>query len=150
MSHSVFIVHAHVVFSTKDRRPLIDSDLQLRLWPYLSALTRDKGLTPLIVGGVENHVHMLVALPPLYEFPAAMQKIKCCSSKWINDTCGRGRRFAWQEGYGAFAIAASQIERTVLYIKNQKQHHRKMSFEDEYVAFLKRNGVEYDPRYIFG
>jgi putative transposase len=148
MSHTVFVLHMHVVFSTKHRRPVINADLQARLWPYLGALARDKELMPLIVGGTDNHVHMLVGLPGLVLLPHAIQKIKGSSSKWINETFEG--QFAWQQGYGAFAIGTSQIDRTVRYIRGQAEHHRRVTFEEEYIAFLKRNKVDYDPAFVFG
>jgi REP element-mobilizing transposase RayT len=150
MPHTFFVLHMHVVFSTKHRRPLIGPDLQVRLWPYLGSLARDKKLTPLIIGGTDNHIHMLMGLPALTLLPHAMRKIKACSSKWVNDTFGRRTGFAWQEGYGAFAIAASQVDRTIRYIRGQAAHHRRVTFEEEYIAFLKRNNVDYDPAVVFG
>lgn len=104
----------------------------------------------LAVGGMADHVHMLLSLPATLEIAKIVQLIKGGSSKWLHDTFADLRDFEWQEGYGAFAIGVSGVARTTEYIANQAEHHRARTFEEEFIAFLERHGVEYDPRYVFG
>jgi putative transposase len=150
MAHSYTSALFHCVFSTKDRRKLIDADLQSRLWPYLGGIARENNMKALAIGGVEDHVHLLLSLPSTMPVAKAIQLIKGGSSKWIHDEFPHLRGFAWQEGYGAFSIGVSQIEDTQRYITNQAEHHRTRSFEDEFIAFLNRHEVDYDPRYVWG
>jgi len=150
MSHSYTSSLYHCVFSTKDRRKVIDADLQTRLWPYLGGIARDNRMKALAVGGVEDHVHLLLSLPSTMTISMAMQLVKGGSSKWVHDTFPDKRDFAWQEGYGAFSIGISQVDDTKRYIENQAEHHRVKTFEEEFIAFLERHGIEYDPRYVWG
>jgi putative transposase len=150
MAHSYISALYHVVFSTKERRKFINADLQARLWPYLGGIARENDMKALAIGGVEDHVHLLLSLPSTLTFAKAMQLIKGGSSKWIHDEFPALQEFAWQEGYGAFSIGISQIDDTKRYIANQAEHHRKVSYQEEFIAFLERHGIEYDPRYIWG
>ncbi len=104
----------------------------------------------LAVGGTDDHVHMLVSLPSTMSIAKTAQLLKGGSSKWLHDTLTSMKDFAWQEGYGAFSIGMSGIDDTVSYINRQEEHHRTTSFEDEFVAFLKKHGIDYDMRYVFG
>jgi REP element-mobilizing transposase RayT len=149
MAHTYTSLLFHCVFSTKDRRPLIDAELQERLWPYLGGIAAENKMRASVVGGVEDHVHMVVSLPSKMDVAKAMQLIKGGSSKWIHDTFPNQRAFAWQDGYGAFSIGVSQLAATRKYIENQQEHHRKQSFQEEFVAFLKKHAIDYDPRYIW-
>lgn len=148
MSHTYVSELIHCVFSTKQRRNRITPDVQPPLWAFLGGIARKNGFKALIVGGTENHVHLLLSLPATLPLAKAMQLIKGASSHWMNETHTQG--FAWQEGYGAFTLGISQRSDTIAYIRSQAEHHRKRSFEDEFVAFLKKNGVEYDPNYVLG
>jgi putative transposase len=150
MAHSYISALYPVVFSTKERRRTINADLQARLWPYLGGIARENDMKALAVGGVEDHVHLLLSLPSTLAVAKAMQLIKGGSSKWIHDEFPALLEFAWQEGYGAFSIGISQIDDTKRYIVNQAEHHRKVSYQEEFIAFLERHGIEYDPRYIWG
>jgi putative transposase len=150
MAHSYISSLYHCIFSTKGRRKIINSDLQERLWPYLGGIARENKMKALAVGGVEDHVHLLLSLPATVDLAHAMQLIKGGSSKWIHDTFPEYRTFAWQEGYGAFSIGISQVDKTVAYIQKQMDHHRKKTFEEEFLSFLKKHGMEYDLRYIWG
>jgi putative transposase len=134
------------VFSTKQRAKLISSDLQERLWQYLTGICHNIDLVPVAMGGMDDHVHMLFHLPPSRSLGDAMRLIKTNSSRWMND---HREGFAWQEGYGAFAVSASVLATVVRYIHNQELHHRKMSFEEEYLGLLKKHEVEFDPRFVF-
>lgn len=149
MSHSYVSALFHCVFSTKQRRKIITPDLRERLWPYIGGIARENGMKALAVGGVEDHVHLLLSIPSTLAIAKAMQLIKGGSSKWIHDTFPELQAFAWQEGYGAFSIGVSQTELTVKYIHGQVEHHRVKTFQEEFLAFLEKHGIEYDPRYIW-
>jgi len=103
----------------------------------------------LAIGGTTDHMHALLSLPGMMSFAKAVQLIKGGSSKWINDTFPRSKKFEWQEGYGAFSVSASQVPKTIGYINNQKEHHRKKTFQEEFLELLTKHGVEYDQRYVF-
>ena len=139
----------HCVFSTKERRQLITPKLQESLWPYLGGIARENRMTALAIGGVEDHLHILLSLPSTLDVAKSMQLSKGGSSKWIHDTFPEHRSFAWQSGYGAFSIGVSQVDDTIAYISSQKKHHRRRTFQDEFLAFLNKHRIEYDPRYIW-
>jgi putative transposase len=139
----------HCVFSTKERAKIITPSLQERLWPFLGGIARQNGMTPVIVGGMEDHVHILLSLPPTMAIAKAMQLIKGGSSKWIHETFPEQRLFAWQEKYGAFSVSVSQLETTTRYIRDQKEHHRERSFQEEFMALLKKHRIEFDERYLW-
>jgi len=149
MSHSYVSNLMHCTFSTRDRYPAIDSELESRLWPYLGGIARENRMKALAIGGTADHVHALLSLPGMMSFAKAVQLIKGGSSKWMHDTFSNQEKFAWQEGYGAFSVSASQVPKTIAYINNQKEHHRKRSFQEEFLELLKKHGIEFDPRYIF-
>jgi putative transposase len=133
----------HCVFATKERRPLIKPGLQRRLWPYLGGIARENKMRALVVGGVEDHVHVLFSIPSTLSVAKAVQLLKGNSSKGIHDTFPEHHDFGWQEGYGAFSIGVSGVEDTTKYIQNQEAHHRKMTFREEVEVFLKKHGMEY-------
>jgi putative transposase len=149
MSHSYVSNLMHCTFSTKDRYPFIDPDLESRLWPYLGGIAKENRMKALAIGGTADHVHALLSLPGMMSFAKAIQLIKGGSSKWIHDTFPNQKKFAWQEGYGAFSVSASQVPKTIAYINNQKEHHRKKTFQEEFLELLKKHGIEYDSRYVF-
>jgi REP element-mobilizing transposase RayT len=138
----------HCVFSTQNRRKSISADLQPKLWAYLGGIARKNNFHALAVGGTEDHVHILLSLPACMPVSKAVQLLKGGSSKWIHDSTKHA--FAWQEGYGAFTVGISQKANTIAYIAGQAQHHAKRSFEEEFIAFLKKHDIEYDPQYILG
>jgi len=148
LSHTYVSDLVHCVFSTKNRCNLITAEIQSDLWSFIGGIARKNGFKALMVGGTENHVHILLSLPATMPLAKAMQLIKGASSHWMNET--HAKDFAWQEGYGAFTVGISQMPDTISYIQTQPEHHRKRSFEEEFVAFLKKHGVEYDPQYIWG
>jgi len=150
MSHSYASNRIHVIFSTKDRQQSLPDDFQPKLWAYMAGIAHNQGFEAMIIGGVRDHVHVLLVLPPTLPLAKAVQFLKGSSSKWINERQGPYPPFAWQEGYGAFSVSASQTPDVVRYIQNQRAHHEKTGFEDEFVAFVKKYGVPYDPAYILG
>jgi REP element-mobilizing transposase RayT len=139
----------HCVFSTKERRPLITPDLRGRLWPFLGGIARQNKMTALEIGGVADHVHILLSLPATIPISKAMQLIKGGSSKWIHETFPDQWQFAWQEEYGAFSVSVSQLDKIIAYIRRQPEHHRKLTFQEEFLMLLKKHGVEYDERYLW-
>jgi putative transposase len=149
MSHSYISNLMHCTFSTKERSASITSDLESRLWPYIGGIARENRMKALAVGGTADQVHALLSLPGMISFAKAVQLIKGGSSKWVHDSFPEFKTFAWQEGYGAFSVSASQVAKTIAYINNQKEHHRKRTFHEEFLDLLKKHGIEFDPRYIF-
>ena len=144
--HSFVSCLIHCVWATKERRPLIQADVQGRLWPYLGGIARENGMKALVVGGVEDHVHILVAIPSTLSVAKSVQLLKGNSSKWIHETFPEQRSFGWQDGYGAFSIGVSGVEDPTKYIQGQAEHHRKMTFKEELEMFLKKHGMEYVDR----
>ena len=144
--HSFVSCLMHCVFATKERRPLIKPELQERLWPYLGGIARENKMKALAIGGVEDHVHLLISIPSTLSIAKAIQLLKGNSSKWVHDTFKNYRDFEWQEGYGAFGIGVSGIEDTTKYIQGQVGHHQKMTFREEIEVFLKKHGMEYMER----
>jgi len=139
----------HVTFSTKERRPWLSPEIRERLFPYLGGIIRaDKGV-PMIVGGTEDHVHLLARLRQDRAVSDHLRDWKARSSGWIHDTFPEMGPFAWQGGYGAFTVSASQAKRVHAYIAGQEEHHRKEDFKTEFLRLLNAHGVEYDERYIW-
>ena len=150
MPHSYTSCLLHCVFSTKERRPQITPDLRERLHHYIGGIARQHNATPLAVGGAEDHVHVLISLPATMAIAKTLQLMKGGSSKWVHDTFPEHRGFAWQQGYGAFSVGVSQAEGTVAYIRGQEEHHRTRTFKEEFIAFLEKHGIEYDPEFLWG
>lgn len=150
MSDSYSSNRIHLIFSTRNREKRISESLQPKLWAYMAGISRNHGFEAITVGGVEDHVHALLLLPATIPLAKAVQIIKACSSKWINDTIAEAKDFAWQEGYGAFSVSASQTDVIVKYIESQQVHHAKRTYEDEFLEFLKKYRVAYDPAHVLG
>ena len=144
--HSFVSCLMHCVFATKERRPLITPDLQQRLWPYLGGIARESKMIVIGIGGVADHVHILMSIPAALSVAKSVQLLKGNSSKWIHDTFKEHWAFEWQEGYGAFSIGRSGIDDTIGYIDKQPEHHQKMTFREELELFLKKHGMEYEER----
>ena len=139
----------HCVFSTKERRPSIPPSLQERLWPYLGGIARQNNMQAIEIGGVADHVHILLSLPSTLSLAKALQLIKGGSSKWVHETFPEHRLFGWQVKYGAFSVSVSQMDKTIHYIQTQPKHHRKMTFQEEFLALLKKHRIAYDERYLW-
>jgi REP element-mobilizing transposase RayT len=139
----------HCVFSTKERRPLITPELQERLWPYLGGIARQNEMKAIEIGGVADHVHILLSLPSTLPIAKAMQLIKGGASKWVHESFPGHWLFGWQVKYGAFGVSVSLLDKTIQYIQTQSEHHRKMSFQEEFLALLKKHGIAYDERYLW-
>jgi putative transposase len=147
MAHSYVQNHIHLVFSTKERAKLIPRELQPRLWAYIAGICKNQEMLPFAVGGMSDHIHVLFRLPPKITLVRAVTLIKSNSSKWVSD---HGLKFAWQEGYGAFSVSSPNISKIIQYIDNQETRHRKFTFEREFITMLKKQGIPFDPKYVFG
>ena len=150
MPQSLAKILVHTVFSTKDRRPFLgDKILREELHRYLDGILTNHDCQPIIVGGVEDHVHILSTLSRTCPAAEMVKEIKRGSSLWLKTKSPDLQDFAWQSGYGIFSIGNSQVESVRNYIAGQEEHHRKVSFQDEFREFLKRYEVEFDERYVW-
>ena len=147
MSHTYAQNIVHVVFSTKDRRKVIAAEFQPKMWAYAAGICKNLGIVVHAVGGAEDHIHFLIQIPATLALAKAVSTIKSNSSRWANE---EGQKFVWQQGYGAFSVSASIVPTVVRYIQNQQAHHRKMSFDEEFLVLLNKHGVEFDPKFVFG
>jgi REP-associated tyrosine transposase len=143
-------VSVHFIWSTAGREPWIGDDWREKLHSYLGGIARNKNAKLIAAGGMNDHIHLYVSLPSTITLADFVNAMKANSSRWIHETFPQRKAFAWQEGYGAFSVSKSEEPRVVDYIHNQKEHHRKRTFHEEYVTFLEKYGVEYDPRYVLG
>ena len=148
MSSTHLSLHYHLVFSTKNRVPNIAEAWRGRLHAYLGGVVRNVEGVPEAIGGVADHVHLLIGLRATARLADVVRDVKAVSSRWVHEEAG-DREFSWQEGYGAFTVSASQRDMVREYIAKQEEHHRKRTFQEEYVELLKRSGVEYDDRYLW-
>ena len=148
MPSTYLSLHYHLIFSTKERRRFIAALWRGCLHAYLGGTVRTLDGVPEAIGGTADHVHMLVGLRAMHCLADVLREIKRPSSQWVHETLGIAE-FAWQEGYGAFTVSASDLAAVKQYILRQEEHHRKKTFQEEYVGFLQRSGVEYDERYLW-
>lgn len=149
MSKSYTNLIYHIVFSTKDRQPLITKQVQERLYEYIGGTIRGLGGVLLAINGVDDHVHVLAKLRADKALSSVLRDLKANSSGWMHDVFPDIRDFSWQRGYGAFTVSASQIGRVTKYIADQEVHHAKQSFRDEFVGMLRVNEVEFDEKYLW-
>ena len=147
MPHTYSTNLVHCVFSTKERADLIPHDAQEHLHAYLFGTAKNLGIEIMAIGGTTNHIHILMALPPKHPLSYAVRDLKANSSRWMRE---RGLSFSWQEGFGAFSVSPSQSPIVKKYIRNQAAHHQKRNFEEEFLLLLRKSGIDYDPRYVFG
>lgn len=147
MSHTSGNILLHFIFSTAGRRPLIKPEFRDDLFAYLGGVVREMDGTALIINGETDHVHMLARVRPARSAAEIMRIVKANSSRWVRDKYSAG--FGWQAGYGVFSVSESNVAAVTAYIAGQQEHHKKQSFQGEFIAFLKKNHVEYDPRYIW-
>jgi len=148
MASTHLSLHYHIIFSTKNRVPMIDDAWRGRLHAYIGGVIKTSNGIPEAIGGVADHVHLLLGLRATVCLADVVRDVKAHSSRWVHDEIGK-RDFSWQEGYGAFTVSASQIDDVRGYIARQEEHHHKRSFQEEYVGFLKRCGIAYDDRYLW-
>ncbi|HMV49177.1 MAG TPA: IS200/IS605 family transposase [Blastocatellia bacterium] len=150
MANTYTSLYYHIVFSTKNRAPWIEPELEDRVWAYVGGIARKNKMTALQIGGIEDHLHALVMAPATMAPSKIAQLLKGDSSLWIHTEFPALRNFAWQDGYGAFTVSKSAVAEVIRYIQNQRQHHDKKTFQEEYLSFLKKHDVEYDERYVWG
>ncbi|MDT4897183.1 MAG: REP-associated tyrosine transposase [Acidobacteriota bacterium] len=149
MAHTFTNLLAHIIFSTKDRAPFIDMELKPELHAYLGGMVREIKGKAYSINGTADHVHLLISLPPTLALSDAMKVVKANSSRWVSDKWGERKNFGWQIGYGAFSVSKSNVPGVAKYIENQEEHHRKITFKEEFLEFLRKHGIEYDERYIW-
>ncbi|MDO5665201.1 MAG: IS200/IS605 family transposase [Bacteroidia bacterium] len=149
MSQSLSQVYVHITFSTKNRAPFIDDEIKPRLFEYLGGICNNLECQVLQVGGHDDHIHILCLLSKKITQIKLLEEIKKSSSKWIKTIDEKYQNFYWQNGYGIFSVNPSETNIVINYIRNQKEHHQKSSFQDEFRAFLKKYSVEYDERYVW-
>jgi putative transposase len=138
----------HIVFATKYRKPSIKEDIRERLYEYIGGILRGNKGSLIQIGGVEDHVHLLVRLSPTRSMSEVIRDVKACSSKWMGEV-GHVDKFEWQKGYGAFTVSFDRVDTIRKYIQNQKEHHKTMTFQEEYIDFLERHGIEFKLEYLF-
>ena len=139
----------HIVFSTKDREPLITDELRAQLFAYIGGIVKNEGAVPIIVGGMPDHVHVELGLKPASCLSDLVKRMKASSSKWVNEQRRGPFRFSWQRGYGAFSVSESNSRKVYEYIKKQAEHHRHMSFKEELLELVRRHGIRFDEQYLW-
>jgi len=148
MSSTHLSLHYHVVFGTKHQRPLMAAEWRPRLHAYLGGAAKTLEVVPEAIGGVADHVHLLLGMRATHRLADVMREVKRTSSSWVHETIGE-KDFEWQDGYGAFTVSVSLLEKVRNYIVHQEEHHHKKTFQEEYVELLQRSGVEFDERYLW-
>ncbi len=149
MPQSLSRVLVHLIFSTKNRVPILVPSIRKELHPYLATTLTNNKSPSLRVGGVEDHVHLLFGLSRTHSIAEVVELVKTASSKWIKTKGREFDEFHWQHGYGAFSVSSSNADDVVRYIEQQDEHHRQRSYQDEFRLFLQKHSVEYDERYVW-
>jgi REP element-mobilizing transposase RayT len=149
MAHTFTNLLTHIIFSTKDRMPTLDAEIKPRLFAYMGGIVRELGGKALNINGPTDHVHILASVPAKLAPAEIIGKVKANSSGWVHKEFPQRAVFAWQVGYAAFSVSQSQKQAVHDYIANQEEHHRKVSFQEELIAFLKKHEVEYDKKYLW-
>ena len=149
MANTYHQIYLQIVFEVKYRAAVIDKSWSNRLYGVIGNLINESNCKTIIINGVEDHVHCFIGLRPVVSVSELLKTVKAKSSKYINDHSLTSSRFEWQEGYGVFSYSQSQVDSVYNYIKNQEEHHKKQTFRDEYIGFLKQFKIEYDEQYIF-
>jgi REP element-mobilizing transposase RayT len=149
MPQSFACLHYHIVFSTHERRPLIAEEVEERLYAYIGGILKENKSRLIAAGGMPDHVHLLASISKELSIADVIRLVKSNSSKWIHETFPKLAAFAWQAGYGAFAVSYSQLGTVKEYIANQKQHHRRVDFKEEFTTLLKRHEIEFEVRYLW-
>ncbi len=149
MPQSLAQLYTHIIFSTKNHVPYIGNDVELELHAYIGDTIKRLGGFPIKINNTEDHIHILASQPRTVSISKLLEDIKRNSSRWIKTKGTRYEKFGWQDGYCALSVSPSIKDKTIAYIENQKEHHRKMTFKEELLLFLKEYGVEYDERYLW-
>jgi putative transposase len=149
MPQSYASLYYHLIFSTRNRLPLLSEDIAQRMYDYIGGIIKQHDGVLIAAGGIEDHIHLLATISRQQAISDVLRIIKASSSTWIHDTFPSMKNFAWQNGYGVFTVSASNVERVTQYIAKQKEHHQQLSFQEEFVRFLKKHQVAYDERFIW-
>lgn len=149
MTHTYYQLLYHLVWVTKERRSLIRTDLQNRLYEYMGGTFRELKCYPLLIGGMPDHIHACVEIPSGTALSDVLRTVKVSSTKWIRENFPLASEFAWQEGYGAFSVSVSSKEAVLRYISNQEEQHKKYDFREEFLLLLRNHGVSYDEKYLW-
>ncbi len=149
MANTYTSLHYHIVFSTKNREPWINPEIEERVWSYLAGIATKNRMKPIQIGGVDDHIHALLGASATLAPAKIAQVIKGGSSTWIHTEFPELKCFAWQDGYGAFTVSKSSLLDVKAYIQNQREHHKRQTYKDEFVALLKRHEIEYDELYLW-
>jgi REP element-mobilizing transposase RayT len=150
MAHTFSNLLVHVIFSTKDRIPIVHPDWLPELHAYLGGVVRELDGKAKAVNGTADHVHLLVSMPANLSVAELVRILKANSSRWVNRSGKSKTTFAWQTGYAAYSVSQSNASAVARYIQDQETHHRRVTFQEEYLEFLKKNRIEYDERFIWG
>lgn len=149
MSGTFSQIYIQVVFAVKSRKALIESSWEERLYQYMTGIIRNKGQKLLAINGTANHIHIFIGMKPSCCVSDLVREVKKASNEFVKENKFSKFKFGWQEGYGAFSYGHSQIDAVIKYVLNQKEHHKKQSFKEEYIQFLKKFNVEYNDKYLF-
>jgi putative transposase len=149
MAQSLSKLFVHIIFHIKTREAHIRKEEKDELYAYLGAIIKDNDSIPILINGIEDHVHILCVMSKNISLSKLVEEIKRHSSRWIKTKGRHYNNFAWQGGYGGFSVSPSLQDKTKIYIRNQEHHHRRMTFEEEYLLFLKEYGIEYDEKYLW-
>jgi putative transposase len=141
-------LYYHIVFSTKNRKPLINQAIETELHKYIVGIIRNIEGSCIEINGTADHLHVLAIIPPKISISDALRSIKAGSSKWVHESRAASSQFGWQDGYAAFSVSASQVESVRHYIRDQKAHHQQRDFKAELLGLLDKHGVEYDEQYL--
>ncbi|MFI4957087.1 MAG: IS200/IS605 family transposase [Gammaproteobacteria bacterium] len=150
MAHSLRAHYFHIVWATKNRNPLITPTIQKGLYPYMGGIIRNHQSVPLAIGGVSDHVHLLIELKKCDHYSTLIKNVKTFSSHWVHKNFPEHKAFAWQEGYASFSVSYSGLNQVKNYIQHQEKHHQSMSFEEEYLKILQHCQIKFDDRFVMG
>ena len=149
MPQSLSQIYLHIIFSTKNHLPTIRPEIETELYAYVASVSNTLSCHAHKIGGTENHIHIACNLSRILPVSKLLEEVKKSSSKWMKTKGNKYQNFTWQNGYGAFSFGRSQLPAVVKYIEDQKEHHCKVTFKEEYLAFLKRYAIEYDERFVW-
>lgn len=150
MPHTFTSLLVHIIFSTRNRACDLSPQLAVRLFPYMAGIVKERKGVPLIINGPADHVHLLVSIPATESMADLLRILKTNSSRWVHEQFPEQKGFAWQAGYGAFTVSASRVADVTAYIAAQQEHHRRVSFQEEFLSLLRKHGIAYDVRDLWG
>jgi REP element-mobilizing transposase RayT len=150
MTHSFRKHYFHLIWSTRGRKPFLTSDIVIRLYPYIGSIVKERSGHLIEIGGMPDHIHLLIEMSFLDNFSSVIRDIKASTSLWIHKNFAHMDDFAWQEGYGSFSVSYSVLDSVQKYVRNQEQHHASMTFDQEYAKLLKLHDITPDFRFVYG